>query len=539
MDDAIQSTLPTDSAMGSGDAIDADGDALANWLTDGESSFPEFHSSPLEISLISPLEALWARRRCEMCHNTRVRMEALCVERELDLSGIKALILKAEGRGGNESKSNHEGVSRGTAVAGKYEAGSLYKLEMECMAFSLIDWLVNAEFYFVSGLRAPDDRWTTECFRLEQEIALIRQKYDVHDDIRERVQEDSGREGHITRLSKEKADHIRDALETFELEAGNIVDDRYATADATFMHLKDEAQARLKAWARAASGAAAEVCETQWAEHAENVELLESLSSFFDLEEMSSGECESARVAAQEAGETLNFELSEVTSGRDLGEGGEELEKEIHLALELLPPSGPPEIFKEREQEVVPTDPAYVDTSASGGHEAASSVDICVGKDPRGREGRNPQPMKAGQGIRSIGTLDNDFTVGHGAGEALTAALWMCRYIHLCRARGIIARLSRSINWCETLIVSTLNRLRRLKRRRVKLEHESVGNVVSALRRAVADSDGTKFRRMLQHGISVSVEVKHRLCRSEICPVTLTACCLARSTYFSFLYRDE
>lgn len=497
---------------------------------------PAEGSSPLTRPLMASLGDMRRQRRARMSYATRVHVEALTGERELDLAGVRSAVALEERRRGRGSEDDACDDASNALLPLKSEA--LQRLETECSASFVVDWTAAAEFSFAQGLRTPDERWTTVCLKLEDEIAgwLARREETAAPKTSNRSRgrgrgrsNANGESGHEATSSlaapPTDEDQVWEVLEAFELEAGDIVDDRHASAEATMRDIDSEAEQRMLAWTESVAIAAADLCVAERDGHHETVETLRVLNSLFGLSEPCSSEgLELLKASAREAVDALVKGLSAVVSaGRGLGKGGNSLEEEVQRAI----------------QEVSPP----YDRMTSSAHETREVVQsgergtALHGVD--GSQYHNGVHLQAGQQILNVSgvftvddsvDLSSDLTIAAGVGSSLSreadtassndkvsetggplvVAIWRCRHIYACRLRRVVARLERAVARCKAIASSTRGRLRQLKRRRVQLEHESISTSASIVREALAGCDLVAIKDMIQHGIPVRAQGQTR-----------------------------
>lgn len=493
-------------------------------------------SSPLARPLTASLADMRRQRRDNMSHATRIYVEALLGERELDLAGVRSAVALAE-RGRRESEGDaYDDASN--ALLQLLESGVLRRLETECSASSVVDWTAAAEFSFAQGLRTPDGRWTTACLKLEDEIAgwlarreeaaaaASRQSSRGRGRGRGTTKDESGgrREDAISSLAAAPPadeDPVWEALEAFELEAGDIVDHRHASAEATVQDIDSEAEQRMLAWTGSVAVAATDLCAAERDGHNETVESLRVLNDLFGLNESCSSErLDLLKASAQEAVDALAKDLSAVASaGRGFGEkSGKSLAEEVHRAIqEMSPPCDRMSASAQETRKVVTPSERGVAFHPVDDSKYHNEVKLETGR----QVSDEPSTLTA-DGV--VVDLASGLTTGAGVGSslsretdtagsndkvnetegALVVAVWRCRQIYACRLRRIVARLERAIARCTAIASSTRGRLRHLKRRRVQLEHESITTSTLIVRRALAECDLEAIEDIIQNGIPVS-----------------------------------
>lgn len=473
---------------------------------------PVDRPSPLMIPLTASLEDLRDQRRANMSHATRIRVEALTGERELDVEGVRSAVAQTE-----KQLESQAAVATGGASIPLSLMEALQNLEAGCSASSVVEWATAAEFSFSMGLRTADNGWTAACLRLEDEIADWLARRDVIDSARQRYGQTRGAiggdGGSCTHPGSAAppggGDRVWEALNEFELEAGNVVDNRHASAEATIRDINNEADGRVLAWAENAALVAADLCAAEYHNHNKTIENLQILDGLFGLDEDCSSTLEAARETAQAAMDALANEMSAASDGRQLGTGGGALKEAVGRAV----------------QEILPR--AQRSSSAHGDHEIGGILSIgdplaCVqaaSKEATVFEAQsdaggsaNNQPTSGELGPRLLRKMNagngDDAKEEHGG--ALATAIWLSRQIYVCRLRGVLARLVRAIGLCEARVSLTRAALRRLKRRRVHLEHEGVSAATLVVRRALDECDHSFIENMLRNGIPVRQELRSR-----------------------------
>ncbi|CAN0341238.1 unnamed protein product [Ectocarpus sp. 6 AP-2014] len=460
--------------------------------------------SPLAVPLSASVERLRRERRGNMSQSTRIQLEALMGDRELDLEGVRSAVSQARVLAAD----NTEGACSPQQTA-------LRKLEAESPAPSVIDWASTAEFSFSKELRNPDDRWTTACLRLEAQMAgwLARRR-----DALEANQSRRSRGDRATRDSRDdqsvtasfppaEGDCVWEALEAFQLEAGDVVDDRHSSAETIVGQIDGEADRKVRSWIGDVASAATDLCAAERATYLETVDTLCVFDRLFGLEEDPNDNTSSAqtiREATYAAAEAL---VEEVTKARRrFAAVGTCLEGEVRRALEQV------------YQRIGTTSPAHGPsqepvTLPNAGCETRQENPL-----PQAIEGVEELSSSAGQ--ISDWTATNDTPTKreaetsvtieecgeNRASEALKAVIWRCRQTYICRLRGVVMRLLRAVGGCEAKVLSMRLALRRLKRRRVQLEHEGISAATATVRRALQECDHVILADMLENGIPLWVE---------------------------------
>lgn len=448
--------------------------------------------SSLTLPLEASLEDLRRERRAAMSHATRLRVEALTGDRELDLEGIQSVISRTEA-----ARRGDAGLDGGDPSTSSPLKLSLQKLEAECTASVVIEWVTAAEFSFSTVLRTPDDRWAAVCLRLENEIAgwLTRREEAIGDRHARGRRGESTNEGVGGRVDPRSAappgvgDPVWEAIEMFEIEAGNIVDDRHASAEVTAANINDEADLILCAWTEKVEGAAAELCAAERASYSEAVATLRVLDGLFGLEEDRSISLEAAREAACAAAGALVDDASSALAGRRHANEGRVITTEVRRAADVC--GRKIAIPSARGAQAECTPPPQADGDAITPSEARGVT-----------EDQPPYEQQT-----STSTLGEDTPYGGTETEecdgALATAIWRYRLSYAHRVGGVVTRLARAVECCEAKVASTRAAVKRLKRRRVQLEHDSVGAAASAVRRALEDFDRVAIRSILHNGVPV------------------------------------
>lgn len=479
--------------------------------------------SPLAYPLMNSVKAIRNRRRRAMSHATRIRVEALTGERDLDLEGVRAAIVSAA--------KLHTSVTRNTEDDGRSvssERKELQKLEEECTASFPVDWIRAAEFSFARRLRAPDERWTAACLSLEDEIAnfVTLGNAAAANDSHARTSNNnnfnntstcrgvSGCEYDDEISPRAERDRVWMALELFELDAGDIVDDRHATMDAACREIDIEAKRQVSAWARTASKAAADLCAAEWDGHRGTTEILRSLDALFGLElEVGSAGITAAKAAARTAADGVVSEMSVPIMSSEVNLFGDgccqELEEKIRLACEYVKDGSSPDdinsVGGSRPVESIGNNSRLgtaISLLADGAYTHECNVDE--------KKKLPDQPAKDGQSLfGGSGEEDNDMKHRDAnevaEGDALATALWKSKYHYVCRIWAVVTRLAKAVKRCESLTSSVGARMKAMKRRRVQLEHDGVIAAAAAVRRALTEFDKSAITEILQHGIPVSV----------------------------------
>lgn len=452
--------------------------------------------------LMASLEDLRKQRRTNMSHTTRIYVEALLGDRFLDVEGIRSTIAVTKSREGNEGE-----TSTGDSSSPLFMV-ALKKLEAECQASSLVEWAKVAEFSFSRGLRSPDDRWTAVCIRLEDDIASwFARSYDTTKEC----QPGSGGSG----LPLHEGD-AREALENFEIQAGDIVDDRHASAEATMRIIDGEAEHRVRSWTEVVAAAAAEICAVERNHHHETIETLRALDGLFGLGEHCSSSPEDIREATRTAADALTKELSVASEGREFGTSGIFLEEEVRNATQEVSTDTRSIISDPGARE---TSSWYPTANQESQHRKSSARQEAFAEDgfEARSDARDKKKTNSGEELHIAprGDSDSGRNEKDEGTRALTTAIWLSRKQYVCRLRGVVVRLTRAIGLCYAKVSSMQTALRRLKRCRVQLEYKGISVATSSVRRALEECDHVVIRDIIQNGIPVSKLYSHA------CPAAL------------------
>lgn len=492
--------------------------------------------SPLSVPLTASLEDLRRERRRSMSHSTRIRVEALTGDRELDLDQIRMVISRGyarrEGSCVSESPMTFGGPP--PSVSSPSSTQLLRKLEAECSALCVLDWAAAAEFSFSRELRKPDQRWTAACVKLEGRIAdwLSRRKVALaaaRGSRRRggRVARDGRgcQEAATTPIPPVEEDQVWQALESFQLEAGDVVDDRHSSAEAITREIGDEAEQRMRAWARNLESAAAGLCAAERATHLEAVGTLDALNRLFGLEEdESTGSVDLLRGDACAAADALWKELSVALKEQLCVSAGGGFENEVRCAVEEVyedcgttPSDHDPSQRLERLQALGPENQA----EASLPRENKNVDDGLVGSYGSGEANSHTTGSAISSTTRTAVDLGSGKSDGEEDNGAWAMAVWRCRQTYVCRLRGIVVRISRAAERCEAKVSSMRAALRRLKRHRVQVEHEGISTGTATVRRALEECDYTTIAEILENGIPVG---RRNSC--DIYDGSIQSCCL-------------
>lgn len=458
-----------------------------------------------------------------MSHSTRIQVEALTGDRDLSLEDVRSAVAQADARrGGGHAAAAILADDAAASPSSPPLAVAIKNLEAECPALSVVDWAANALFSFCGELRAPDDRWTTACLQLERQIAgWVTRMGDAHAAVpnsrsrggRAKRDRNGGRPAVAPAMLPAEGDSVWAALETFQLETGDVVDDRHCSAEATTREINAEADRKVRAWIGGIENAAADLCAAERTSYLETVETLRSLDRLFGLEEdHASSSTDRVREAVRAAADALTKGLPPASGDHASGSDGGYLREEVRRAVQDV-------YHRDRERVTLPAREPCHDVAA---HPLASD---------RNQQDAVPSPGLGGieAGTGSIGrgsdwsaeTLSNptrsgsEPTVGAGSGQveggsecvALAAAIWRCRLTYICRVSGVVMRLIRAVRGCEAKVSSMRGALRRLKRRRVQLEHEGFSVAASLVRRAIEECNHAIIHDILENGIPVGRRV--------------------------------
>ncbi len=470
--------------------------------------------SPLEVPLTASLEDLRRERREGMPHSTRIQVEALTGDRELDMQGVRAAISQADAIA---ATSVDEAAA---STASSPVTAAMRKLEAECPAVSVVGWATLALFSFCREMRAPDDRWTTACLRLEGQIsAWLTRRSEA---LAAAAANSRSRDGQANRLDSgdrsvialaippAEEDLIWEALEAFQLETGDVVDDRHCSAEAIMREIDAESNRKVHAWIGDVESAAADLCAAERVSYRETVGTLRTLDSLFGLEEdRTDGTANQIREATYAAVDALTKGLPTRAEGRGAAIGGGCLEKEVRQAVHdvfVLQENGKPLASHESRHKLTPSLVGSEDEQDNLPTQGHKDIEDGLGSMERG-DGR------AGAHRESTSSAEapiDQARSGRGDGDkqsvALTTAVWRCRLTYICRLRGVVMRLVRAVGKCEARISSMRAALRRLKRRRVQLEHHGFSVATSTVRRALEECDHTIIADILENGIPVWIE---------------------------------
>lgn len=463
--------------------------------------------SPLAVPLTASLEDLRSERRASMSHSTRIQVEASTGDRELDLEGVRLAISQTEAR-------REGGIASACAPPPSLTA-ALRQLEAECPALFVVDWAALAEFSFSKKLRAPDDRWTTACLQLEGEIADWLTRRDDALVAASNNRRSGGRaigDGYndcsvtASAVPPAEGDRVWKALEAFQLGAGDVVDDRHSSAETTMREIDDEADQKVRGWIGNVENAAADLCAAERASYHETVETLRTLDALFGLqEEHTSSNADRIRAVTCTAADTLATELSTTSQGRHFASEGGCLEEEVRRAVqEVCQDNGTNPSAREPRPKLAPLPVVGFENQQEAllpqGHEGTEEGASLIGRS-NDRAGLNSEPTSDG--------AEPGVDAGGGGSEgdkesgSLTTAIWLCRLQYICRLRGVVMRLVRAVGRCEAKVLSMRASLRRLKRRRVQLEHEGFSVATSTVRRALEECDHAIIADILENGIPV------------------------------------
>lgn len=467
--------------------------------------------SPLGLSLHTALDGLRLERRARMPHTTRIRVEALTGERELDIDSVRSAISKqTEARGG-----------RCRVIS------ALQELEAECTADVVVEWATAAEFSLATGLRTFDERWTTACLQLEGEIDAwmsTRRAGDgrkPHQSRRGRAwfSGEGGTHGVGSHAPLDTAElpedggHIWEALREFELCLGDVADDRHASAEVTVQLIDDELSGRVCSWSENLAIAAVCLCAAERESYQETVRSLQVLNDLIGLDRDGGGDPDLIRNVTLAGAEALSNELTAMSGGQESGNGFSSLKQEVRRATETVSRDIGTPSSDQGASDVPPRDVSLLDPDTR--HHA-----VPTGKEQEDREGKwevggqtedrteNKTNQQAQEGESAPGrneTTDADVVDQNtdASDITLSTATWLCRQRYVCRMRGVVARLARAFERCDFKVASTRAAVRRLKRRRVQLEHKGISDATLKVRRALEGCDRPAILDMLQNGIPV------------------------------------
>ena len=502
-----------------GDAVGSDGDNAESVID---------RPSPLAVPLTASLESLRAERRASMSHSTRIQVEALTGERELRLEDVRSAVSQAHARrGGGDAAA---AAAAAAAIPADNAAASssssslavaIRNLEAECPASSVVEWAANALFSFCGELRAPDDRWTTACLQLERQVAGWITRADEAHAAASNSRARGGRakrDGNNNNGSRPviasatppaEGDPVWAALEAFQLETGDVVDDRHCSAEAITRVIDAEAARRVHAWIGDIENAAAGLCAAERTSYLETVESLRDLDRLFGLEEDCAGSStDRVRKAVRAATDALTEGLSPTSGAPALASEGDCLREEVRRAVHDM-------YHQDRDQVALSAREPRHDVEA---HLLTGDRNQQATLPSQGLGGIEEGTGSIGRGGDSAGTLSNSTSRGSepsvgvysGPDEgdsrgsvALATAIWRCRLTYVCRLRGIVMRLVRAVTRCEAKVSSMRGALRRLKRRRVQLEHEGFSVAASMVRRALEECDHGIIEEILENGVPV------------------------------------
>lgn len=476
--------------------------------------------SPLEVPLATLLEDLRRERRAKMSHSTRIQVEASTGEREMDIEGIRSAVCQTEARLG--------GTMAGACMSPSPLATALRTLETECPALFVVDWAMHAEFSFSRKLRNPDDRWTTACLHLEGEIAdwLTRRA-----DALAAASNSRRSSGHAARdefndssppasaVPTAEGDRVWEALEAFQLRAGDVVDDRHSSAEMTMKEIDGELDRKVRAWMENVENAATDLCAAERASYHETVEALRTLDTLFGLpeEENATSNADRIRAVTRTAADTLATELSAMSQGRHFAGQGGCLEEEVRRAIQEVCQRSRANLSKRESRQKIEF-PPVVDFE---NHNQRALLPQCPEDAEEGSslvERSNDRAGPPNSEPTSEGASGVDVGGGRSEGDKrngpLTTAIWLCRLTHTCRLRGVVMRVVRAVERCEAKVLSTRASMRRLKRRRVQLEHEAFNVATNAVRRALEECDHAIIADILENGIPVGRHLFYIYCSS-------------------------
>lgn len=484
--------------------------------------------SPLAVPLTASLEELRAERRASMSHSTRIQVEALTGDRELDLEAVRSTVSQSDARrrGGDASAATPAGDV--TAISSSPSlAAAMKNVEAECPALSVVAWAASVLFSFCGELRAPDDRWTTACLQLEKQIAgWVTRMGEAHaatpNNSRVRgggrvgAKKDGnggGRSAIALATPPPEEDAVWEALETFQLEAGDVVDDRHCSAEATAREIDAEADRKMHAWIGDIENAAADLCAAERTSYLETVEALRALDRLFGLEEdrTSSSSTDRIKKAVRAAADALTKGLSPTSGDHALASEGGCLQEEVRRAVQ--------DVYHQDRVALSAHEPRH-DVAAQplggDGNQQAAPLSRGLGsiEEGTGWSGRGSDRSTEALSNRTSRGAEPSVDAGSGKDDgdresvALTTAIWRCRLTYICRLRGVVMRLVRAVRGCEAKVTSMRAALRRLKHGRVQLEHGGFSVAASMVRQALEECDLEIIEDILENGIPV--------CRSSL-----------------------
>ncbi|CAN0495594.1 unnamed protein product, partial [Ectocarpus sp. 12 AP-2014] len=456
--------------------------------------------SPLAVPLSASVERLRRERRGNMSQSTRIQLEALMGDRELDLEGVRSAVSQANVLAADTTRS-----------ACSPQQTALRKLEAESRALSVIGWASTAEFSFSKELRTPDDRWTTACLRLEAQMAgWLTRRRDALEAMQnrrsrgDRAARDSRGDQSITAsVPPAEGDCVWEALEAFQLEAGDVVDDRHSSAEIIVGQIDGEADRKVRAWIGDVASAAADLCAAERATYLETVDTLCVFDRLFGLEE-DPNDITSNPDATYAAANALVEEMAKTS--RRFAAVGTCLEAEVRRAVEQV------------YQRIGTTSPAHRPSQDPVTLRDAGCKTWQANPPPEAFERVEEFSSSAGQSSDWTGAKNTrtkreaassvsiEERGENRASEALMAVIWRCRQTYICRLRGVVMRLLRAVRGCEAKVLSMRLALRRLKRRRVQLEHEGISAATATVRRALQECDHAILADMLENGVPLWVE---------------------------------
>lgn len=488
--------------------------------------------SPLVVPLTASLEDLRAERRASMSHSTRIQVEALVGDRELDLEAVRSAVSQADARRRGDRDALAAATSDGDATSSSCSpslAAAMKNLEAECPALSVVDWAASALFSFCGDLRAPDDRWTAACLQLERQIAgWVTRMGEDHtaapcNSRRTRAggsgrgreeRGGSGRGRSATALATPPAegDTVWEALETFQLDAGDVVDDRHCSAEATTREIDAEAAQRVHAWIGDIENAAADLCAAERASYLETVEALRAFDRLFGLEEdcANSRSADRIRKAVRAAADALTKGLLPTSEDHTLASEGGCLREEVRQAVRDVCHQDRAVLSVHEPRHVPVAQPRGSDKNQQGAppSQGLGSIEGEAGSSGRGNDSAEALSNPTSRGAEQSVDADSGRGEGGQGSVALSTAIWRCRLTHIYRLRGVVMRLVRAVRGCEAKVASMRAALRRLKRGRVQLEHEGFSVAASMVRRALEECDHEIIEDILENGIPV--------CRSAV-----------------------
>ncbi|CAM9132976.1 unnamed protein product [Discosporangium mesarthrocarpum] len=464
-----------------------------------EESVPPAQPLPWELPLTHSLEESRRKRRMCMPYATRVLQEAVMGERELDIERIQTVLTSWEDRGDD-------------CYLRKVRS-TFPLLEAECSAAAILDWLAHTEFAFASCLREPSERWAAACVELEGRLAqgaLPQGAFTSNARV-------SAARGKLARAAGQPLsgqpfgppspeNSVWEAVDDFESEAGNVVDDRHEAAEVAALEMAEESGRKVARWISGLTSLGAEVCVMDLERQEVVVEVLRSLHELVGLEggddtrgkeEKQGEEEEGGQVEGEgeEAGagdslqkecvaatEALMAEVMSLAGDRELGEGGTHL-----LSVVSNVRTGGTQVNSRRGHPHIERD--LTDMGDREGEANAQQVNACD---------------------KNSSTIDDHATVEKEPASrddiVLSQAELQSWLFLVYRVRWLVAKLERMFQRCEGVVSEAQRRQQRLKRRRAKLEHQAVGEASAVVRHTIGANNMVDLGDLLQRGVPMWVE---------------------------------